>query len=116
MTRRRLVIAGAGAMLYTLAGGAQRKSVPRIGILTGRSAQGALDGGVHGAFLDGMARLGYVEGKNIRYEWRYAGGHYAELRRMSEELVRLKVDVIVVEGSSSIAQRRQRPIRSRSSC
>jgi putative tryptophan/tyrosine transport system substrate-binding protein len=81
---------------------AQSGRVPRIGILTGRTSQGALDGGIHGAFIEGMARLGYVEGKNVRYEWRYAGGNYAELRRMAEELVRLKVDVIVVEGSSSI--------------
>jgi putative ABC transport system substrate-binding protein len=102
MTRRRFVMAAAGAILYPLAASAQRKSTPRIGILTGRSRQGALDGGVHGAFIDGMARLGYAEGRNIGYEWRYAGGNYAELRRMSEELVRLKVDVIVAEGSSSI--------------
>lgn len=102
VTRRRLVIATAGAMLYPLAVGAQRKPLPRIGVLTGRSARGALEGGVHGAFIAGMARLGYVDGKNIRYEWRYADGNYAELRRMSEDLVRLKVDVIVAEGSSSI--------------
>lgn len=102
IARRRLVIAAAGAMLYPLAASAQRKSMPSIGILTGRSLQGALDGGIYGAFTGGMARLGYVGSKNIRYEWRYAGGNYAELRRMSEELVRLKVDVLVAEGSSSI--------------
>jgi putative ABC transport system substrate-binding protein len=95
-------VAGLAALAVAPAALAQSGGVLRIGILTGRSPQGALDGGVHDAFVEGMARLGYVEGKNMRYEWRYAGGHYAELRRMADELVRLKVQVIVVEGSSAI--------------
>jgi putative ABC transport system substrate-binding protein len=103
VTRRRLLIAlGAATLSDPLASIAQQKSMPRVGILSGRSRQAAIDGGIHGAFLKGLQDLGYVEGRTVHYEWRFAGGQYKDLRRMAEELVGLKVDVIVAEGTSSI--------------
>jgi putative ABC transport system substrate-binding protein len=81
----------------------QRSNIPVVGILSGRSRAAAIDTGVQDAFLRGMRELGYVEGRNIRYEYRYAGGRYDDLRRYAEELVRLKVDVIVGTGASAIA-------------
>jgi putative ABC transport system substrate-binding protein len=46
-------------------------------------------------FLQGMRKLGYIEGKNVLYEWRFADGRYERLPSLATELVRLKVDVIL---------------------
>jgi ABC-type uncharacterized transport system substrate-binding protein len=81
--------------------------VARVGMLSGRAPPASIDASVHGAFVRGMRELGYVEGRNVRYEWRFAGGDYGELRRMADELARLKVDVIVTEGTSSTVPARQ---------
>jgi ABC-type uncharacterized transport system substrate-binding protein len=52
------------------------------------------------AFRRGLRELGYVEGKNIIFEYRYAEGKIALLPALLDELVRLKVDVIVAGGPS----------------
>jgi putative ABC transport system substrate-binding protein len=51
------------------------------------------------AFRDGLRDLGYVEGQNIRIEYRWAEGRYERLPDFMAELVRLKVDLIVVAGT-----------------
>jgi putative tryptophan/tyrosine transport system substrate-binding protein len=50
------------------------------------------------AFRQGLRELGYVEGKNIVIEWRYAEGKADRLPGLAAELVRLKVDIIVTTG------------------
>ena len=50
------------------------------------------------AFRQGLRELGYVEGKNIVIECRYAEGKFDRLSALAAELVRLKVDVIVTGG------------------
>ena len=54
-----------------------------------------------GAFLRGMQALGYVEGKNLVIEWRFAEGRTELLPVLAEELVRLQVDVIVTSGAAA---------------
>jgi putative ABC transport system substrate-binding protein len=51
------------------------------------------------AFRQGLRELGYVEGRNITIEYRWAEGKPARIRELAEELVRLKVDVIVAPSS-----------------
>jgi ABC-type uncharacterized transport system substrate-binding protein len=53
------------------------------------------------AFRQGLRELGYVEGKNIVIEWRFAEGKFDRLPGFAADLVRLKVDVIVTTGSGS---------------
>src|SRR5580765_3568354 len=52
------------------------------------------------AFRQGLRDLGYVEGKNIVIEYRYAEGNIDRLPALLDELMRLKVDVIVASGPS----------------
>jgi ABC-type uncharacterized transport system substrate-binding protein len=53
------------------------------------------------AFQQGLRELGYVEGQNILVEYRFAEGNPDRLRTLAGELVRLKVDVIVTEGTTA---------------
>src|SRR6267143_5285737 len=53
------------------------------------------------AFRQGLRELGYVEGKNIVIEYRYAEGKADRERELAVELVRLKVDIIVSAGSAA---------------
>jgi len=74
----------------------QAKKVPRIGYLTGATADG--QSARLEAFRQGLRELGYVEEKNIVIEYRYAEGKLDRVPRLAEELARLKVDVIVTGG------------------
>jgi ABC-type uncharacterized transport system substrate-binding protein len=71
----------------------QPKKVPRIGFLIG-SSPAAIAARIE-AFRQGLRDLGYVEGKNIVIEWRYAEGKLDRLPALAAELVRLKIDIIV---------------------
>ena len=74
----------------------QPKKVPRIGFLATVSPSTISDRVE--AFRQGLRELGYVEGKNIVVEWRYAEGKLDRLPALAAELVRLKTDVIVTAG------------------
>ena len=76
----------------------QAGRVPKIGILAN------LRGGVPdlwGAFIEGLKELGYVEGRNMTIEWRVSEGKYERLPALAVELVRAKVDVIVVPANQN---------------
>ena len=81
-----------------LAEAQQPKKVPRIGWL----AFGTLRPIAGQPFFEGLRSLGWIEGKNITIERRYANESYARLAEIAAELVRLKVDVIVVRDSVAI--------------
>ena len=90
------------AMLFTLsfpAEAQQPTKVPRIGFLAAVSPS-AISDRIE-AFRRGLRELGYVEGKNIVIEWRYAEGKPDRLPVLAAELVRLKVEVIVTAGATS---------------
>jgi len=55
-----------------------------------------------GAFREGLKELGYVEGKNLVIEWRYADGEYARLPVLADELARAQVDVLVVDSTPGV--------------
>jgi putative ABC transport system substrate-binding protein len=107
--RRKLLVAlGASALAAPLASFAQQQGkVWRVGFLTPRSRPDTLDSGIFGAFRRGMRELGYVEGKSLMIEWRFADGTSERLSGLAAELVKLKVDVIVGAGpaATSAAQK-----------
>lgn len=76
----------------------QPKKVPRIGVLRGGSPP---DPFVE-AFRQGLRDLGYVEGKNVLIEYRYAEGKPDRLPNLAAELVRIKSDVIVTADTPPI--------------
>jgi putative ABC transport system substrate-binding protein len=69
----------------------QARKVPRIGYLSPNIELSASDR----SFMQGLRELGYVDGKNILIEYRFAGGQFKHLPALASELVRLNVDVIV---------------------
>jgi putative ABC transport system substrate-binding protein len=75
----------------------QPKKVPRIGVL--HSGSPSSTAAQRDAFRQGLRDLGYIEGQNITVEHRYAEGA-AEFPNLAAELVRLKVDVIVVPSTA----------------
>ncbi len=80
-----------------LASDAQQPKVHRIGFL-GAVSLSRFAGQVE-AFRQGLRDLGYVEGKNIAIEYRWAEGRYDRLPVLAAELVRLNVEVIVTHGT-----------------
>jgi putative tryptophan/tyrosine transport system substrate-binding protein len=85
-----------GALLFAFSLSAEAQQpikIPRIGYLGGASP--SLAAARIEAFRQGLRELGYVEGKNIVIEYRYAEGKLDRLPALAAELVRLKVDIIV---------------------
>ena len=100
VTRRAFLGTLAGGLLAApLAAGAQQEGkVYRIGYLTGNSVEG--DKGLRSAFQQGLADLGYVDGKNVVIEARYAAGDFKRLPSLAAELVQSKMDVIVASATA----------------
>jgi|SoiMethySBSTD1v2_1073268.scaffolds.fasta_scaffold257907_2 putative tryptophan/tyrosine transport system substrate-binding protein len=87
-------------MLFALCsvGETQSAKIPHIGFLLDVPAS-TLTARIE-AFQQGLRELGYVEGKNIVIEWREASGNFDRARELADELVHLKVDVLVSPGPS----------------
>ena len=98
--RRREFIAGlGGAAAWPLLGRAQQRSDLTVGMLGGGGPEGA-DRYLSG-FAQGLAETGYVEGKNIAIEYRWARGEYDLLRKMADDLVSRQVTVITAYGTNA---------------
>jgi putative ABC transport system substrate-binding protein len=93
---RRAFVTGLGAIFATpTTAKAQQARIPTIGLLTLSVAPSTptLE-----AFRQGLREYGYVEGRNIALEYRFAQGSPEKLRAMAAELVRMTVDIIVTES------------------
>jgi putative ABC transport system substrate-binding protein len=104
MNKREFVIAvvSAGPILSSAQ---QQGKVWHIGYLSSVSAVSSSRN--TNAFLQGLRDLGYVEGKNLVIEWRFADGKLERLPALAADLVRLKVDLIVAAASPSIGAAQQ---------
>jgi putative ABC transport system substrate-binding protein len=100
MRRRSFIAALGGAAAWPLAAQAQN-SAPVIGLLHGQSA--GTFSHLLAAFKQGLAEAGYVEGRNLRIEYRWAEGRPDRLPALASELVNLRVAVIVAVGGAHAA-------------
>ena len=105
MIDRRTFLAGTGAVLLAapLAAKAQQVTrVPRIGYLSPLTV--SADASRSEALRQGLRELGYIEGRNVMVEYRFADGNLDRLPALAIELVGLKVDVIIAAGGGLIGR------------
>jgi putative tryptophan/tyrosine transport system substrate-binding protein len=94
--RRREFIAGLGAVAWPLSAQAQQPALPVIGWLSSQSADD--DSNRIVPFLQGLKEAGYVEGRNVAVEYRWAENQFDRLSALAADLVRRRVAVIVTVG------------------
>jgi putative tryptophan/tyrosine transport system substrate-binding protein len=102
MRRRNLITVLAGAAAYPLLAGAQQEAMPVVGQLSSGSPPANLSdwlrGPIHQAIHQGLGEMGFVEGQNVSFEYRWADNHYDRLPALAADLVSRRVDLIVTTG------------------
>jgi putative tryptophan/tyrosine transport system substrate-binding protein len=96
------------AMLFALCPSAEAQQtgkIFRLGFLDGSTASGMA--GLLETFRQEMGKLGWIEGKNITIEYRFAEQKPERLPELAADLVRLKVDLIVVTAGRPVLRRRE---------
>ena len=109
MQRRAFItlVGGAATAAWPLAArGQQPNQIARIGYLSQESAAFDRSHGDSAAFRDALGDLGYVEGRNLHIEFRYADADLDRLPALAAELVGLNVDIIVTYSVGTVAARR----------
>src|SRR4029077_13417150 len=103
MRRREFIsLLGSAATWPRAARAQQPERMRRIGVLLSASADDSEFQVWVGAFLQGLALLGWTIGRNVRIDTRWATSDAAEIRRHAAELVTLAPDVILAHGSSTV--------------
>jgi len=105
MRRREFITLVGGAAAWPMAARAQQNErVRRIGVLVASPADDAEWKARLAAFNDGLAQLGWIEGRNVRVDTRWATTNADDLRKQAAELVATTPDVLVAaSGTTSIA-------------
>ncbi len=97
--KRKITVLTLCAMLFALcysADAQQQAKIPKIGWLG--AGPSSVPGSARDLFWREFGKLGYIEGKNVRIEYRYAENKLDRLPALAEELVRLKVELLVTGG------------------
>src|SRR5215204_421436 len=103
--RRRSFLAGAAALGAVLPSSAQTGgAMRRIGVLANLPPSTPVAAPLYAAFYAGLNERGWVEGRNLLIEGRYAAGRSERFAEFAAELVALDVEVIVVLGGTQAAQ------------
>jgi putative ABC transport system substrate-binding protein len=97
MRRRDFIILSCGAAVWPIAARAQQKKAYRIGLLSQDLQPGLLE-----TFRDELHKRGYVEGSDVSIDLRNADGHNERLPALADELLKLKVDVIVAVNTPAV--------------
>ncbi len=112
MRRRDFLVTVAALFAQRVAAADSAKHIYHIGLLSGASAVAAAKSPLRKQFISELHNLGYVEGQNLVFERRYAEGKLELLPKLAAELVKAKVDLILVDStvSATAAQRATRTI------
>jgi ABC-type uncharacterized transport system substrate-binding protein len=109
MRRREFVtlIGGAAAAWPLVARAQQTEQMRRIGVLMPFASTNPVYQARIGTFLQGLEKLGRVDGRNVRIEYRASAGGIEEIRKYAAELVALAPDVIFATGASTVVPLQQ---------
>src|ERR1043166_6757261 len=99
MRRRDFIALAGGAAVWTVAARAQKAATPVIGLLSSESPDSWADR-VH-AFHQGLDDAGYVEGRSMAIDYRWAEGQNDRLRELVSDLIRRQVALIFASGGTS---------------
>ena len=107
MQRREFIIllGGGAAAAWPIAARAQQPDrMRRIGVLTSGATADDPDGRARtAAFLQGLQQFGWIDGRNIRIDYRWGAGDADSMRKYAAELVALAPDVILASGTATVA-------------
>ena len=102
--RRGFITVLGGAAAWPLAGYAQQpKRIPRVGVLISPPEGSPLAQASVTAFVEALRRFGWVQGKNIRIDYRFAAGDTELFKNYAAELVGMSPDAILTGGSPAVA-------------
>src|SRR5258708_37480395 len=104
MRRRKFItLLGTSVMTWpTLARAQQAGSMRRVGVLMNLSESDPEAQGLVAAFRDGLAKLGWIDGRNVRLDYRWSAGDLDRIRKYAAELVALAPDVILAYGGLAV--------------
>ena len=97
MRRRDFVALLGGAAAWPLAAGAQQSAMPVVGVLSSQSQES--EAAVLASWRQALNESGYVRGRNVEFEYRFADGQLDRLSILAAELVRLQVTVLVANSA-----------------
>jgi putative tryptophan/tyrosine transport system substrate-binding protein len=98
MRRRDFLALVGGTTTWPVAAMAQKSTTPVLGFLHSRGPEDAAY--LVAGFRRGLRDAGYIDGQNIRIEYRWANGHYEQLTSLAQELVRVPVSLIIAGGGA----------------
>jgi putative ABC transport system substrate-binding protein len=103
MRRRDFIAVAAGAATWPLKSLAQQAGKQwRIGVLSGSARPAVLETSIFGGFPQGLRELGYVEGRDIVIEWRFAEAKPERYAEFAAELVRFKADIFLAGAAEAV--------------
>jgi len=108
LKRREFITLLGGAVVWPLPARAQpRERMRHIGMLLSSTADDAVYQAWVGAFLQGLAQSGWIIGRNVRIDTRWAGAKGDDIRRHAQDLAALAPDVILAHGGSTVGPLQQ---------